>query len=133
MTMDPSVVPFHLLFPAVVSISSALICYSIGVWGERIQKILKGWHVLFFVFGLVFDLTGTSLMTHIAIVTGKHNEAHAISGVVAIVLMCIHAAWAVWTYFKGSEKAKESFNKFSIFVWAIWLIPYFIGMYIAMH
>lgn len=131
--MDPSVVPFHLLFPAVVSISSALICYSIGVWGERIQKILKGWHVLFFVFGLLFDLTGTSLMTHIAIVTGKHNEAHAISGVIAIVLMCIHAAWAVWTYFKGSEKAKENFNKFSIFVWAIWLIPYFIGMYIAMH
>ena len=50
--MTASNVPFHLLFPAIVSISSALICYSIGVWGERIQRLLKGWHVLFFLFGL---------------------------------------------------------------------------------
>ena len=131
--MNSEVISFHLLFPAILSISLALVCYSICVWAERIQKILKGWHVLFFVFGLMFDLTGTPLMTHISKITGKHNEAHAISGIIAIILMLIHASWAVWTYFKGSEKAKHNFNKFSIFVWIIWLIPYFIGMYIAMH
>lgn len=131
--MNTSLVPFHLLFPAIVTISSALICYSIGVWGERLQKLLKGWHVLFFLFGFIFDITGTSLMTHIAIVTGKHNEVHAITGIIAVVLMFIHVLWALWTYFKGSEKAKEHFNRFSIVVWCVWLIPYFVGMYIAMR
>lgn len=131
--MDTSQVPFRLLFPAIVSITSALVCYTIGVWGERIQKVLKGWHVLFFIFGILFDITGTSLMTHIAIVTGKHNELHAITGMIAVALMLIHATWAVWTYYKGSEKAKEHFNRFSIFVWSFWLIPFFVGMYIAMH
>ncbi|MGL5636294.1 MAG: HsmA family protein [Bacteroidales bacterium] len=131
--MDTNQVPFHLLFPAVLSITSALVCYTIGVWGERIQKILKGWHVLFFIFGILFDIIGTSLMTHIAIVTGKHNELHAVTGMIAVALMLVHATWAVWTYYRGSEKAKEHFNRFSIFVWSFWLIPFFVGMYIAMH
>ncbi|MGL5730486.1 MAG: HsmA family protein [Bacteroidales bacterium] len=131
--MDTNQVPFHLLFPAVLSITSALVCYTIGVWGERIQKILKGWHVLFFIFGILFDIIGTSLMTHIAIVTGKHNELHAVTGMIAVALMLVHATWAGWTYYRGSEKAKEHFNRFSIFVWSFWLIPFFVGMYIAMH
>ncbi|MGL5681902.1 MAG: HsmA family protein [Marinifilaceae bacterium] len=131
--MQPTTISLHILLPAVISISMALVCYTIGVWSERIQHTLKGWHTLFFVFGLVFDFIGTSLMTHIAIVTGHHNTVHAISGIVAIVLMTIHATWAVWTYFKGTERMKHNFNKFSIFVWIMWLIPFFIGMYIAMH
>ena len=46
--------------------------------------------------------------------------------------MFIHAMWAIWTYVKGSERAKEHFNRFSIVVWCIWLIPYCIGVYLGM-
>ena len=51
---------------AICVISSALVFYTIGVWGERLQKKLKLWHIIFFLLGLVSDAVGTSLMEHIA-------------------------------------------------------------------
>lgn len=132
-TIMTNAVDLHFLIAAITIISSALVFYTIGVWGEKLQKHLNGWHVIFFLFGFLFDTIGTSLMAHIAKLTGHHDEIHTITGIIAIVLMFIHASWAVWTYFKGSEKARKNFNKFSIVVWCIWLIPYFIGMYVGMH
>ena len=41
------------LLAAIVIISMALIFYSVGVWSERIQGRLKGWHVTAFGLGLV--------------------------------------------------------------------------------
>lgn len=122
----------HFLIAAICVISSALVFYTIGVWGERIQKKLKAWHVAFFVAGLFADAVGTGLMEQIAQMTGLQDNLHTITGIIAIVLMFIHALWALWTYFKGSRKAKAHFNRFSIVVWCIWLIPYCIGIYLGM-
>lgn len=122
----------HFLIAAICVISSALVFYTIGVWGERIQRKLKAWHVSFFVAGLFADAVGTGLMEQIAQMTGLQDNLHTITGIIAIVLMFIHALWALWTYFKGSRKAKAHFNRFSIVVWCIWLIPYCIGIYLGM-
>lgn len=122
----------HFLIAAVCVISSALVFYTIGVWGERIQKKLKAWHIAFFIAGLFADAIGTGLMEQIAHMTGMHDSIHTITGITAIILMFIHALWALWTYFKGSLKAKAHFNRFSIVVWCIWLIPYCIGIYMGM-
>lgn len=131
--MELNQVDTHYLIAAICVITSALIFYSIGVWGERLQKKLKLWHVLFFLLGLVADTVGTGLMENIARLTGLHDELHTITGTIAILLMFVHACWAIWTYTKGSEQAKKHFNRFSIVVWLIWLIPYFIGVYLGMH
>ena len=48
----------HLLITAICVISSALICYTIGVWGERFRTV-KAWHLWFFVLGLYADAIGT--------------------------------------------------------------------------
>ena len=122
----------HLLITAICVISSALICYTIGVWGERFQGQLKAWHLWFFVLGLYAEAIGTGLMEHIAQLTHLHDTVHTVTGIIAICLMLIHAIWAIWTYFKGSLKAKQHFNRFSIVVWFIWLIPYCIGIYMGM-
>ncbi len=126
-------IDIHFLIAAIVVISSALIFYTIGVWGERIQRGLRPWHLVFFTLGLLCDTVGTTLMEHIAVLTHRHNEIHTVTGFIAITLMLIHAFWAYWTYFKGSQAAKRHFSRFSVLVWAIWLIPYFIGMYIGMQ
>lgn len=83
-----------MLAPAVVIITLALILYTIGVWGERIQGILKPWHPVFFGLGLAADITGTLLMTGIAaarrdegISGGGLSTLMAVSGTIAIVLM----------------------------------------------
>lgn len=130
--MEFNQVDMHYLIAAICVISSALVFYTIGVWGERLQKKLRFWHLIFFLLGLLADTIGTGLMEHIARLTHLHDEVHTVTGIIAILLMFIHAMWAIWTYTKGSEKAKEHFNRFSIVVWIIWLIPYCIGVYLGM-
>lgn len=127
-----NVVETHFLVMAIVVISSALVFYTVGVWGERLQGSLRLWHVIAFLLGVTADVVGTSLMEHIAQLTGMHDRLHTITGFAAVILMIIHAAWALWTYFRGSERAKVNFSRFSIVVWLIWLIPYGIGVYIGM-
>ncbi|NIV35419.1 MAG: TIGR03987 family protein, partial [Anaerolineae bacterium] len=53
-------------------------------------------------------------------------------GLIAIVLMLIHAAWAFVVLLRKDEKAIKSFHKFSVAVWAIWLIPYFSPMFFSL-
>lgn len=130
--MEFNQVDMHYLIAAICVISSALVFYTIGVWGERLEKKLRFWHLIFFLLGLLADTIGTGLMEHIARLTQLHDEVHTVTGIIAILLMFIHAMWAIWTYTKGSEKAKEHFNRFSIVVWIIWLIPYCIGVYLGM-
>ncbi len=111
---------------ASIIITCALIFYSIGVWSERIQGRLKPWHLVFFVFGLICDTWGTGLM--FKFIGGMTFDIHGISGLLAIVLMLIHAVWALVVLIRKDEKSIISFHKFSILVWVIWLIPYFSPM-----
>ena len=112
-----------------IAITMALVLYSIGVWSERLAKILKQKHLAFFWAGFVFDTTGTTLMTTLATTMGNGNflNIHALTGVLAIVLMLFHAIWATISLISGNEKRLRGFHKFSLVVWIIWLIPYCIG------
>lgn len=122
---------------SILTITLALVFYTIGVFSEHKAKTLKKWHVVIFWFGLVFDTLGTTAMTQIA-KSSQHTAStsnlniHGITGGLAIILMLFHALWASWVIYKGSDKAKVAFHKFSLVVWFIWLIPYFIGAFIGM-
>ncbi len=111
---------------AMIIISAALVFYSIGVWSERIQGRLKSWHLVFFILGLICDTWGTGLMLDFA--GGLTYDLHGISGFLAIIMMFIHAMWAAVVLIRKREKALTNFHKFSLFVWLIWLIPYFSPM-----
>lgn len=93
---------------AIITITCALVFYTIGVFSEKKEGSLKSWHLVMFWIGLAFDTTGTTLMCKIA------NEVltvsvHSITGIVAIVLMAIHAIWATITLTRGNEKEKRFF------------------------
>lgn len=115
-----------MLIYAIISITSALIFYTIGVWSEKIQGDLKKWHLAIFWLGLIFDTLGTTLMSEIAGIGFKLNF-HGITGLLAIILMLFHALWATIVLVKNNEKARVNFHKFSIAVWIIWLIPFISG------
>ena len=119
------------LITATTLISLALIFYSIGVWSERIARRLKGWHLVFFWGGFVFDTTGTGIMFEMA--GGIGTDIHSVTGMAAILLMLIHAVWASAVLVLKNEKAIRNFHFFSVFVWAVWLIPYFTGFFAAMR
>jgi uncharacterized repeat protein (TIGR03987 family) len=117
------------IFPTII-ITIALVFYSIGVWGERIQGRLKPWHLVFFFLGLICDTWGTGLMMDFA--GGLTFDIHGVTGVIAIVLMAVHAIWALVVLLRKDEKAIQNFHKFSVAVWFIWLIPYFSPMFFAL-
>ena len=118
---------------AVIAITLALIFYTIGVWSERRAKVLKIGHLVFFWLGLAMDATGTRMMS---MISDQNQSAalgiHGITGMIAIILMLIHAVWATIVLARKNEKAQRTFHRFSIVVWIIWLIPFVIGMIIGM-
>lgn len=123
-----------MLLPAIILITLALVFYTIGVWSERAQKVLKPWHVAFFGLGLAADASGTYLMSLIAeanradgVEPSILNQVMAVSGVIALVLMAVHLLWAVVVLLRGREAELHRFHRFSVVVWAIWLVPYVTG------
>ncbi|PWB72161.1 MAG: TIGR03987 family protein, partial [Anaerolineales bacterium] len=52
-------------------------------------------------------------------------------GLLAIILMLIHSVWATVVLVKKDEKMIVNFHRFSVFVWLVWLVPYFSPMIIG--
>ena len=124
----------NLLPIAIVTITLALVCYTIGVWAEHRAGVLKKWHAIVFWLGLVFDTTGRTVMGQSAKQHGGGGSGlHGVTGLLAIVLMLFHAVWATVVLVKKDAHRQQSFHKFSIFVWVIWLIPYVLGMILGMQ
>jgi uncharacterized repeat protein (TIGR03987 family) len=115
---------------ASVIITAALVLYTIGVWSERLQGRLKWWHLAFFYAGLACDTIGTGMMFDFA--GGLTFDVHGISGLLAIILMAVHALWATVVLLRHDERLIVTFHRFSIAVWLVWLIPYFSPMFFAM-
>ncbi|MGB3715835.1 MAG: HsmA family protein [Candidatus Promineifilaceae bacterium] len=113
-----------------ILITLALIFYTIGVWAERFSGRLKPRHLIFFWGGLIFDTTGTGMMMDMA--GGLTFDIHGVTGVLAILLMIIHAIWATIVLLRKNEGAILTFHRLSVVVWLIWLVPYFTGFFISM-
>jgi len=113
-----------------IVINLALLFYSIGVWSERISGKLKVWHLVFFWLGIICDTLGTGMMFEM--VGGMSFDIHGITGLIAILLMFVHAVWATIVLVRKDEKMITNFHKFSVAVWFIWLIPYLSPMFFAM-
>lgn len=99
------------LILAIVSITLALVFYTIGVFGERKAKSLNKKHVIIFWLGLIFDTTGTLTMSKIAEegikeISEVSQMIHGVTGLLAIILMLFHALWATWVLYKNDEKKK---------------------------
>lgn len=117
---------------AIVLITSALVFYSLGVWAEHLQKILKPWHVGAFVLGLICDASGTYFMSRIAAgdpttVQTPLMSIMAVTGAIALILMALHALWAIIVVVRKRDNELRQFHVLSLIVWIIWLIPYFTG------
>jgi len=65
---------------SLILITLALVFYSIGIWAERIGRLLRPWHVLAFWAGFSFDVSGTLAMHMMA--DGKFSllEPHTLTG-----------------------------------------------------
>ena len=120
-----------MLVVAIVLITGALVFYSIGVWGEKLSGgLAPRWLVLFWL-GFVCDTAGTTAMSIMSSGTFTLNF-HGITGLIAIVLMALHAIWATVVLVRSDEKVKKSFHRLSVVVWTLWLLPYLSGVIVGM-
>lgn len=124
------------LVSAVVLITAALVFYSAGVFAERRAGHLRWSHAALFAAGLAFDTAGTILMSRIADGSGGDSSGGAagfftvvmsFTGVIALVLMAVHLAWALVVLIRDREAERLTFHRFSLAVWGLWLIPYVTG------
>ncbi len=120
-----------------VFINFAFILYTVGVWSEKLQGKLKPGHLFLFWLGIVCDLLGTEAMGEIS----KHHvegssflpylpiagSFHSLTGVIALVLMSLHAFWATIIIVNNKEDWLAEFHHYSLIVWLIWLLPFISG------
>jgi uncharacterized repeat protein (TIGR03987 family) len=118
------------LLVSIVSMILALTCYTVAVWSERAAGRLKPWHLILFWTGFVFDTTGTTLMGRMA--GSMELNMHSITGALAILLMLFHSIWATIVLVRKQEGMIRNFHKFSLVVWAIWLVPFCSGIFVGM-
>ena len=116
-----------------VFITLALLFYSMGVWTERIARYLKSWHLVMFWTGFTFDVLGTLLMHFMADDPFNLLNFHVFTGQLALWLMFAHAIWATRVVRKDQQKLRLKFHRYSLFVWLVWLVPYFGGMLMGMN
>ncbi len=120
--------PQELIVPAVI-MSLAFVFYTTGVWAERAVRELTAWHVAAFWLGIVCDSVATHMMLQMLLARGGVRDwTHTLTGGAALGLMLIHAVWATWTLLRGDEAARRGFHRYSVAVWAVWLVPYLGGM-----
>ncbi|MCC6313242.1 MAG: TIGR03987 family protein [Thermomicrobiales bacterium] len=112
---------------AIVTITTALVLYTIGVWAEWFSGRLRPWHLIFFWGGLLFDIIGTREMSQLA-EGGFTFNVHGITGLLALMLMAAHTLWATITIIRGRERSLIAFHRLSTAVWVVWLVPYMTGV-----
>jgi uncharacterized repeat protein (TIGR03987 family) len=114
------------LIAAVATILIAAVVYTIAVFAEQRSGVLKPWHLALFWLGLIFDTTGTTLMSDIA--GGFRLNVHGVLGALAIVLMLVHAGWATIAIVFKQEGVLAKFHTFSTHVWGLWMASLASGM-----
>lgn len=115
---------------AIVAMALAFLCYTAGVWGERVARQLRPWHAALFWTGFAADTTGTEMMRRIA--GGLVLNLHTLTGIAALLLMLGHAMWATTVLARHDRAAASRFHRVSVVVWAVWLVPFVSGMFQGM-
>jgi len=123
--------PKELILPALL-MTSAFVFYTTGVFAERAVRDLRPWHLVLFWLGLACDSLGTEMMARLVGEGQSPTLLHALTGGAALALMLGHTLWATWVLTRGSAKMRSGFHRYSVAVWAVWLIPYFGGMIAGM-
>jgi len=108
---------------------AALALYTTGVWGVVLGRRLRPWHAALFWLGFSSDAAGTELMRRMA--GGFHWSLHTATGVTALLLMAVHAAWATGALIRRDEALLRRFYRISLAVWLIWLVPFVTGLWLG--
>lgn len=113
----------------IILIWMALVAYTIAVWWRR--KTLKRIHLLWFLTGFGSDLAGTWMMYLLRGGTVWPMTTHGALGLLALLVMGLHAIWAVHTCLNTTSRVARYFHRFSRLAYLCWLIAFLTGALMA--
>lgn len=118
---------------AVGTLALALAVYTVGVFAERRSGVLRRWHVVMFWCGLLLDAAGTAILRCSAAQGAAPGFGlPGVIGALALALLLFHANWATVVRIQKDAARQARFHQFSIVVWAVWLVPYVLGMVLGL-
>ena len=108
-----------------VTVTAALLAYSIAVITEQIKKKANKIVLIFLTLGIILDITATSFMIY-----GSSNSAftlHGILGYSALLAMLIDG-YLIWkNYLKFGENIKNSIHRYSLMAYLWWIGAFITG------
>jgi uncharacterized repeat protein (TIGR03987 family) len=128
--MEKSVMPTIIII-AVISITAALIFYSIAVWWNWLTKRLQPRQLVLFYLGLACDILATGMMkSSVAEVT---YDLHTISGYTALALMLSVTVTGTYATLRHDDRILENFHKFGLPIWFIWVVSWLTGVVLGIQ
>lgn len=116
---------------SVISITTALLLYTIVVWRNWYTKLLTTAQLIMLWLGLAADALATRMMG--LSVEQTTWDLHTISGYAGLGLMALLAAFGSWAKLTGREAVLTSFHRYAIPIWIIWVISYATGVVIGIQ
>lgn len=116
---------------AVISITAALIFYSVAVWQNWLKKRLEPRHLVLLYLGLFCDVSATAMMK--SSVTKVTYDLHTISGYTALALMVIVTIVGTYGLYQHNSRVLNSFHKFSLPIWFIWIASWLTGVVLGVQ
>lgn len=121
-----------LILVSVVSITAALVFYTVAVWMNFFAKELRPLHVGLFVCGMITDVAATSMMA--ASIEGRVTwDLHTISGYTALVLMLLVTSAGLFATFRKHAWLLGNFHRISIPVWCVWMVSWITGVVLGLQ
>lgn len=111
---------------AVIVVTFALVCYSIGVLTEQRHHAVTRRVLVFLTCGVALDISATTLM-----ILGSSNypfTVHGFLGYVALAAMLVDAV-LIWRHWRrnGFAAISRRLNLYTRFAYGWWVIAYVVG------
>jgi len=117
---------------SVISITTALVLYTIAIWRNWRMKLLTTAQIVLLWVGLAADALATQMMG-LSIEGDLVWDFHTISGYTGLVLMAVLAVVGTWSKWSGRQAILTSFHRFAIPIWIIWVASYVTGVVIGIQ
>ncbi|MDJ0926379.1 MAG: hypothetical protein QNJ73_01920 [Gammaproteobacteria bacterium] len=121
-----------IIMVSVISITTALILYTIAVWRNWKIKMLTVAQVVLLWLGLAADVLATQMMG-LSIDGNIVWDFHTISGYSGLALMAVLAMSGTWALWQQRAAILSSFHRFAMPIWVLWVASYASGVVIGIQ
>ena len=120
-----------IIIVSVVSITFALILYTVAIWRNWRLKLLTGSQLVLLWLALAADSLATQMMA--MSVEETTWDLHTISGYTGLVLMALLVVAGSWSMWQQRESVLRSFHRLAAPVWIFWFISYASGVVVGVQ